>query len=342
MDLVYLATEATEGDGGTGMTIAIVILLVGLAAFAIAYLVVGPGRRRAGAKRVGDIPLAMRPYHSDEELESTGLERAMAWGVAFSLFSAVFLAAYWLVEPNRINNKIDEFYMEDVQHGRTLFVNNCATCHGEQAGGGSAPNPYSDAPWPAPALDNIQARYEDSEIVLDVREFVEQTIKQGRPGTPMPAWGADFLGPLNDFEVHQLVEYIMSIQTGEVEAVDAEAFVGASGEDLWSANCARCHGDDLQGQVGPQLLNVFERYGWNPESENADEQAEEVREMIRQTVRNGRLVPTGAIMPPFGDLPDDALESIIDYIESQQETGGPSYGQVGGDPQPATAEEDGE
>ena len=117
MDLLLLATEATEAaeGGGSGLsTVVVITLIVALAAFAVAYVVVGPGRKRkAGPERLGDIPLAMRPYHSDEELETTGLERAMAWGVALSLFSAVFVAAYWVIEPARINDKIDEFYMDD-------------------------------------------------------------------------------------------------------------------------------------------------------------------------------------------------------------------------------------
>lgn len=332
MDLVFLATEAAaEGGGSAGAQIAVVILLIGLAVFAIAYVVVGPGRNRTGKKRMGDIPLAMRPHHSDEELETTALERAMSWGVALSLFAAVFIAVYWWIEPARINNKVDEFYTKDVAAGHALFETNCATCHGSDAGGGSAPNPYNaDAPWPAPNLSNLQARYADSDIVSDVEQFMTMTIKQGRAGTPMPAWGAAYSGPMNDQQVEQIVKYLLSIQTGQVEAVDAQAFVGASGEDLFTNNCARCHGYNLEGQVGPQLLNVFERYGADP-TDPASLQA--VRDTIRGTVTNGRYVPTGAIMPPFANvLTDDAITSIIDYIESQQVTGGPRFGQIGGDP----------
>lgn len=334
MDLIYLATEAAEEGGGFDMSIVVVILLVALAAFAIAYLLVGPGRRKEGAKRYGDIPLAMRPYHSDEELETTALERAMAWGVALSMFSAVFLGMYYLIEPERINDKVDGFYDEEVEHGQALFIANCATCHGNDGGGGSAPNPYSDAPWPAPDLTNLQARYDDSEIVTDVRYFITQTIKQGRLGTPMPAWGAAFSGPLNDFEVDSITEYILSIQDGEIPELDAAAFAGAlgTGDAIWANNCARCHGDELQGQVGPQLQNLFERYGAVPGDEPADFEA--VRELIRGTLANGRYVPTGAIMPSFANvLTPEAIEAVIDFIESQQVTGGPAFGQVGGDPE---------
>lgn len=337
--LILLATEATaEGGGGNpGATIAVVILLAALGAFAVAYFVVGPGRRR-GPKVRGDIPLAMRPYHSDEELETTGLERAMAWGVALSVFAAIFIPLYWLIEPQRIDEKIDEFYLRDVAFGRAEFAAACATCHGPDAGGGFAghPDPEIDTPWPAPRLNNIVARYEDSEIVTDVREFLIQTIKQGRPGTPMPAWGAAYAGPMNDQQVEAIADYILSIQTGEVPAVDAAAFVGASGEDLFGNNCARCHGQNAEGRVGPQLLNLFERYGADPGDPAS---VQEVREHILYTLQNGRWVPGVAPMPSFAnELTEDAMNRIIDYLESIQKVGGPSYGQVGGDPKTGSDE----
>ncbi len=340
MDLLFLATEATEaaeGGGGGLSSVVVISLIVALAVFGIAYVVVGPGKRKAGAKRRGDIPLAMRPYHSDEELETTGLERAMAWGVALSLFSAVFVAAYWMIEPERINNKMDEFYAEEVSHGRDLYQANCATCHGADLGGGSAPNPYGDAPWPAPNLSNVQARFADSEIVPDVREFLTQTIKQGRPGTPMPAWGSAYQGPLNDIQIRSIVEYILSVQQDDVSDVQAFEGAQATGESVYQNNCARCHGADLEGQVGPQLLNVYERYGWSP----GDEQAREaVEATLRGTITNGRNVPTGAIMPPFANRLDDAaIDAVIEYLFERQETGGPRYGQLGGPPSTDDGEE---
>lgn len=333
-DLILLATEATAEGGGSNpsATIAVVVLLLALGAFAVAYLVVGPGRRR-GPKTRGDIPLAMRPYHSDEELETTGLERAMAWGVALSVFAAIFIPMVWVIEPQRISEKRDEFYERDTSFGRAEFAAACVSCHGANAEGGSAPHPEFPeitTPWPAPRLNNITARYEDSEIVTDVRDFLITTIKQGRPGTPMPAWGSAYNGPMNDQQVEAIADYILSIQTGELDTVAASAFVGQSGEDLFSNNCARCHGQDAEGRVGPQLLNVFERYGASMDDPEAVDQ---VREHLLYTLRVGRYVPTGAPMPSFeGVLTDDAMERIVDYIASIQQTGGPRYGQIGGEP----------
>jgi cbb3-type cytochrome c oxidase subunit III len=317
-------------ESGGGATVPMVILLVALAGFALAYFVVGPGRR-SGPKRHADIPLAMRPYHSDEELETSGMERAMSWGVALAVFASLFIPLYWLIEPTRINNAVDDFYEQDVAAGRATYQNACAACHGVNLEGGSAPHPDPeiDTPWPAPALDNISARYQDSEIVTDVEQFIRLTLDYGRAGTPMQAFSTLSGGSLSDNQVDQLIAYILSVQTGEIP--EAQSFVGASGEDVFAANCARCHGPQGEGYVGPQLVNVFERYGWAGEGDDAG--LEEARAVVRQVLNNGRMVPGKAPMPAFDQtLTEDAIEAVIDHIESFQQTGGPRFGQIGGDP----------
>lgn len=325
---LLLATEAAEGGGGGAAGIAILVALVALAIFAIAYFVVGPGR--SGPSLRGDIPLAKRPYHSDEELEGPAMERSMSWGVALAAFAALFLMLYALAEPARINDKKDEFYRGDLAQGRQLFAENCASCHGTNADGGFAahPDPEVEASWPVPALNNIMARYEDSEIVTDVEEFMTETIKQGRAGTPMPAWGTAYKGPLNDQQIASIVDYVLSIQTGEVPKPDPQAFAGMSGEEIFADNCARCHGQEAQGRVGPSLLNVLERFGWSP---GDPETLREAREAIRSTLLTGRNVPgSPPNMPSFADvLTEDAVTAVIDYLESIQQTGGPRVGQIG-------------
>ena len=323
MNLLLLAAETADGapEGGIGGTVAVALLVGALLLFAIAYVVVGPGRT-SKTKTRGDIPLAMRPYHSDEELETTGLERAMSWAVALAMFIAVFIPLYWVVEPSRIEDKKDEFYEEDVNLGRSLYAANCTNCHGVNAEGGTAPHPDPevDASWPAPQLNNIAARYEDSNVVTDVRYFIEQTLRQGRPGTPMPAWGSGFAGPLNDQQIFALTEYILAIQTGEIEEPDAEAFVGQSGEALYQNNCARCHGQDAQGRVGPNLTVMFDQFGAEPGAEGTTgEDIVEARESIEYILTNGLYVPTGAYMPSFAnDLSPDAILKIISYLETIQ------------------------
>lgn len=329
---LLLAVEAAEPTLAGGSSVPILLLVLALGGFAVAYLLVGPGKRK-GPKRYGDIPLAQRPYHSDAELEGPGLERAMSWGVAFAVFASLFLPLYWLIEPGRINDRVDEFYAQDVASGRAQYQNACASCHGVNLEGGSAPHPDPsiEAAWPAPALNNIVARYRDSAVVDDVREHILLTLRYGRSGTPMQAFSVGSGGALSDNQLEAIAAYILSVQTGELP--EAQAFVGQSRDTLFANNCARCHGENAEGYVGPQLINVFERYGWVP---GDDESLEQAKAAVKQAIVNGRIVPGQAPMPSFAlELSDDAIDRIVDHLASIQQTGGPAFAQIGGDPVPA-------
>jgi mono/diheme cytochrome c family protein len=324
---LVLAVDGPDLVGGSSVPILILVLALG--GFALAYFLVGPGSKR-GPKRYGDIPLAMRPYHSDAELEGPGLERAMAWGVAFAVFSSLFLPLYWLIEPGRINNRVEEFYQQDVAAGRAQYQNACASCHGVNLEGGSAPHPDPtvSAAWPAPALNNITARYRDSAIVSDVRQHILLTLRYGRSGTPMQAFSVGSGGALSDNQLEAITAYILSVQTGELP--QAIGFVGQSRDQLFGNHCARCHGANAQGYVGPQLQNVFERYGWSGQDDVSQAAA---RAAVRQAIVNGRIVPGQAPMPSYaGVLTDEAIDAIVDHLFAIQRTGGPSFGQIGGDP----------
>jgi cbb3-type cytochrome c oxidase subunit III len=288
--------------------VVIIVLLVGLLGFAVAYFVVGPGRRR-GPKPAGDIPLALRPYHSDEELESSGLTRAMSWGVALILFMAFFLPVYWLLEPQRIEGKEEFFYEQDVANGRLLYADACAECHGSAGGGGFAshPDPEVDAPWPAPPMDDLVARYEDDPRVQDLERFITDTIMRGRPGTPMPAWSTGFGGGFNDHQIESIVRYILAIQVDEQP--EEQDFEGASGAEIFDVNCVRCHGENGTGALAPDLTAAFERYGGDPDA-------------IRSIIHNGILVPDGTPMPAWeGVLTDDAIDRLMEHLEEIQEDG---------------------
>lgn len=74
----------------------------------------------------------------------------------------------------------------------------------------------------------------------------------------------------------------------------------ASGEEIYAELCARCHGADLEGAVGPAL---------GPGSNAATEDDE----YLEFTITNGR-----GRMPSFPSLDDAQLQRLVDYLREKQ------------------------
>jgi mono/diheme cytochrome c family protein len=286
--------------------LAVSILAAGAAAV-IGWLLWNAGRTR---RTTEDVPPAMRPGYSDEQLERSVLERYMGWGLVFTLFFALFFPFYYLREQSRLNASTQGFFVNSVVRGETEYQAQCARCHGAELAGGGAASPYNPAEsWPAPSLNNIVARYAENRNITDIHDFIVSTLERGRPGTPMPTWGAAYGGPMTDQQLEDITNFILSRQTGEV--AEPTAATGVSGEQLFQDNCAKCHGPDLEGRVGPTLIGVFQRHG--PDS-------------VLGILRNGIYVGNGFFMPPWQQgytypdarYSDETLRAIVDYLQSQQ------------------------
>jgi mono/diheme cytochrome c family protein len=77
--------------------------------------------------------------------------------------------------------------------GRQLWSTNCASCHGTNGEGGSAP-----------ALNS-------QEFLTSVTDDqIHGIIAGGIPGTAMPAWLNDYGGPLTDEQIAAVVTYLRS------------------------------------------------------------------------------------------------------------------------------------
>jgi mono/diheme cytochrome c family protein len=182
---------------------------------------------RAGRDEVAsEIELApnRKPYYGDEELEGPRLSRALQTSFVLLGIVAVGLPLYWLNEPSRQEGAVEMFDETFVNRGARLFAPtseggyNCAGCHGDEGVGGSAPYTLSDADaefvatvnWQAPALNTVLLRFDKDEV--------RDILVYGRPGTPMPAWGAEGGGPLTEQQIDELVAYLESIQLTSDEA----------------------------------------------------------------------------------------------------------------------------
>lgn len=128
----------------------------------------------------------------------------------------------------------------NAERGAFLFARNCRSCHGNTGEGAIERQGLPGAPL----NDDGKRPPTASEAALGpIRNRMSATIHCGRVGTSMPPWSTDEGGPLNDFQIEQIVTLItsgFSLEAWEFaveEANHGDAFaphkylVAAIGED---------------------------------------------------------------------------------------------------------------
>ena len=210
----------------TVSSVGYVIVVLTLIAFAVAVFI---NIRRARAETGSELELAPNrvPHHPDEVLEGPVLNRNLAFGLGAIVIISIGLPVYWLGEPARNEGAQATFDRVAAERGAEQFAVtaegglNCAGCHGGMdAPGGVAPYTINDAngefvasvEWQAPALNTVLLRFDEEEL-YDILVY-------GRPFSPMPAWGIEGGGALNDQQIGNLIAYLKTIQITPEEAQD--------------------------------------------------------------------------------------------------------------------------
>lgn len=298
IDLLFLAFASRS-------TIALTIFGVLLVLGGLLYL---SARGELKGRRTARIPAAMRPGSSDEALERKVLERYLIVGAVTTLAMAIWLPAYWLREPTRLEGKRVAFEQREVAEGEDLYQSLCSSCHGEALEGMPRQVPLGDEQVTVaePPLRYIYTRYDAAgRSEEEIYRILHDAISKGRPGTVMPTWSLAYGGSLNSAQIENIILYIREQQV-EFPAPEENA----TGEELFAAYCAECHGVDADGEggVGPNLRVALARL-------NEGE--------IRDILLNGRMRsdnPThGYSMPAWAMLGEDAIDSLFDFIVSIQE-----------------------
>jgi cytochrome c oxidase cbb3-type subunit 3 len=114
--------------------------------------------------------------------------------------------------------------------GRNLFLNNCAACHGSDAGGAPGFPKLSDRDW----------------LWGGDPDTVVATISNGRMGV-MPAWGP----VLGQQGVEDVLDYVLSLSGRKLEAGDV-----AAGKAKFAELCSACHGPEAKGNSAMGAPNL--------------------------------------------------------------------------------------
>lgn len=304
--------------------IAVVFGAIALGAAVVMFRPRSSSSTSSGASKA--VPPALRPGAIDSILESDRLTKVTLWGMTLAIFFAIFLPAYWFREPARMAATEEQFAEQSIERGAEYYAlttdpqtgdansagKECARCHGINGEGGTtlflntATGESTD--YPVPNLNTIFSRYETPPPGFDdARSFIYETIERGRPGTPMPTWGADFGGPLTDQELDDIVNWIADNQ------VEAQVDEGASGDQIFTQLCVACHGVTGAGGTGPAMR------GGSTEAQfpNIDDHIAFVRQGSQAGQTYGVSgVGTGAMPPWQGTLTDEQIRAVVEYERS--------------------------
>ena len=152
----------------------------------------------------------------------------------------------------------DPKLMEAVrQTGRTLFIDNCAACHGTKATGGKGFPNLTTSSWLYGG--NPEA------IAETIRVGINSAHPDSR-SSQMPAFGRDPI--LSRKDVESVSRYVQSLSDPAARKAENATQIEA-GRKIFLANCAACHGDNAKGNTergAPDLSDSFWIYGGDLQS----------------------------------------------------------------------------
>ena len=172
-------------------------------------------------------------------LKKENYDGLVVFGLALTLLILFGFAAYLLMEDTRVAEAADVLHEERLNHGREIYNEQCASCHGTNGEGGVGT-----------ALNDkklLQNTHDDRFFAI---------VRAGVPSTQMPAWSVDFGGPLTDEDIRSTVAYIRSWEATApvIEPVVFEPSA-AEGAVIFESTCATCHGNNGIGSEFAPAVN---------------------------------------------------------------------------------------
>ena len=206
------------------MTSSLSITLIAFGIIAALAFFTAAGFRGSG--KVNDYAPNLSKYRTDDDLETKTLDRTLTVAVLLASILTIMIPLYYLGEQERQEGFVEEFDEVSVERGEHLYEEfGCGNCHGADGSGGAASYVEKrsgiNVTWTAPAINNVFYRYDDEEV--------RYWLIYGRANSPMPAWGLEGGGPMNDGQLDDLIEYMHHFQiTQESELRTIEMNINSS------------------------------------------------------------------------------------------------------------------
>ena len=259
-------------------------------------------------------------------------------GVLLVAAMAVFTMLYWLTDGIRREAIAAEQEEELLHFGEIIFSDDpsepaaagCARCHGPEGEGGEIPNDPDGRSAPSLRTASLADKLRVNPNYVHLAVSYGGVVVSGNVNSPMPAWSSEVGGPLNEQQVDAVVALVESWATeaGEAPAEEVPDTPEAGAEVYVSAGCAGCHGQDLEGGVGPNLQTIGSELitdlpvvPSDLEQMEAD-YAEDPRVFLEKWIRdsagnyNGGE-PTGMQPFPESTINDSQLQALITFLLTQ-------------------------
>lgn len=179
---------------------------------------------------------------------------------------------------------------EDAAAAAAGYQQYCALCHGADRQG------YANDDAPSLRSESLMRSGYPTHIL--------HAIAYGRRGTPMGGYYDEIGGPMNREELYRLVRWLFD-QVGvdpidlPLEPIKGDAELGKS---VYAENCAICHGENGDGEIGPAI--------GNPAMLSLNTDA-----FLKYAIENGR---DGTEMPAFaGTLSSEEINGVTAFLRSR-------------------------
>jgi len=184
--------------------------------------------------------------------------------------------------------------------GARLFADNCSGCHGQFGEGGPNPARANDVIPPISTAEYLKTR-DDATL--------RSITAQGQPNLGMSSFGAAYGGPLSDEQISAIVAFIRGWEANPPVELPPEISSNPTpanppvlnGPQVFSATCARCHGANGEGGIGP---------AFNKQAFQGRYDDQELFDIINNGHEATAMIAWGEI------LTNDQIQQLVKYIRS--------------------------
>lgn len=175
-----------------------------------------------------------------------------------------------------------------------IFGSVCSQCHGTNGEGGTGP---------ALNTSEAQAKYDDHAL--------SELISKGIPSTSMLGVGGIF----SQDQIRQLVTYVRNLKPGAsatsgAGAASGEATFAAKVLPILQAKCQMCHNPDTK--LGEFDASTYEAVMQGTNDGPVVIPGDVAKSLLAQLLQGSN----GKLMPPFGALPPEDVQVILDWIKA--------------------------